>query len=62
MAGREISPADLGALVRGGGYVVDEHAVAEAMVRSGVLVATQPRDWLPVWTLEDQAAPAPDRS
>ncbi|HEY6781266.1 MAG TPA: hypothetical protein VI111_09940 [Thermoleophilaceae bacterium] len=62
MAGSEITQAHLGALVRAGGYVVDEHAVADAMVRSGVLVATQPRDWVPVWTLEDQTAPAGDHS
>ncbi len=60
MVGRPITPSDLGTLVRAGGYVVDEHAVAEAMVRSGVLVATQPSDRLPVWTLEDQLGPGSD--
>ncbi len=30
--------------VRKSGYVVDVRAVAEAMLRSGVLVPTQPRD------------------
>ena len=59
MAGSGITSALRGALVRGD-YVVDEHAVAEAIVQSGVLVAAQPAHWLTIWTLEDEAAPGPD--
>lgn len=60
MTASGITPAELGTLVRAGSYVVDERAVAEAMLRSGVLVATQPCDWLPVWTLEDQPGAGSD--
>ena len=60
MARTPITPGDLGTLVRAGAYVVDEQAVAEAMVRSGVLVTTQPRDWLPIWTLEGHPGTGPD--
>lgn len=37
------------------GYVVDPRAVAEAILRSGVLVAAQPRD-RPVRAEKDKAA------
>jgi hypothetical protein len=60
MVGSGITTAELGALVRGGDYVVDTHAVAEAMVRSGVLVAAQPWDRLSVRPFDDQAGAGPD--
>jgi hypothetical protein len=40
MAGREIDPT-LQTSVEQGRYVVDSHEVAEAIVRSGVLVAAE---------------------
>ena len=43
MAGRGRDQA-LRRTVKRSGYVVDPRAVAEAMLRSGVLVAAQPRD------------------
>jgi hypothetical protein len=43
MDGREVDRAFKRTVARSG-YVVDPRAVAEAMLRSGVLVAAQPRD------------------
>jgi hypothetical protein len=54
MVGRESDEA-LRRTVKRSGYVVDPRAVAEAMLRSGVLVAAQSRDGA-VGTEKDKTA------
>ena len=55
----------LARLIARGEYVVDAHAVAEAMLRRGcpsslVLVAPQPLDRAPVRVDQDEPAPGAD--
>jgi hypothetical protein len=59
MDGMGLTPALAGALRRGD-YVVDEYAVAEAIVASGVLVAATPAQRTTVFTLEDEIASLDD--
>lgn len=54
MSGRGDTLA-LACAVRGGDYVVDEAAVADAILASGVLVAAKPQHWLTFWVLDDEA-------
>jgi hypothetical protein len=55
MASRTIEAALLRRLERGD-YVVDESAVAEAMVASGVLVALQPGNLLAMLVQKDESS------
>jgi hypothetical protein len=54
MASRTIEAALLGRLERGE-YVVNESAVAEAMVASGVLVALQPGNLYAAFVEQDES-------
>lgn len=54
MSGRG-DPLALACAVRGGEYVVDTAAVADAILASGVLVSTKPQNWLTFWVQDDEA-------